>query len=124
MHLSTTLLLVLVLSYLLYLQMDSGDASDRGVLIRTGLIYALVSVSYAPLILYTPKPGEQTIRIDENTMKDVPCCKLGDCLKWTKRAKSPAMRHLCAAIYTLGCGLQGVSMYAIFEASQERLGSE
>ena len=30
MHLSTTLLLLFVLSYLLYLQMDSGDASDRG----------------------------------------------------------------------------------------------
>ena len=94
---------------------------------RTGLIYALITVSYAPLILYTPKPGEQQVHIDKDTGSWITKklgCGPSFVLKVTKFVKKPEVRHVCAFVYTLGCLMQGIAMYSIYTAMLTRLGSE
>ena len=121
--------MLFILIYLLALEWEANPKtkSDRDMLVRTGLIYALITVSYAPLILYTPKPGEQQVHIDENTGTKCcgrKCCGKGVVLKVTKFVKKSAVRHVCAFIYTLGCLLQTIAMYSIYTAMLTRLGSE
>ena len=132
LHLLTTGTIAMILLYLFILSSASHSqesrnqknsvVNDRAMLINVGLIYALMTVSYSPLILYTPKPRIQTIHINEKTLKR--CCGQGRCLKYTKKIKTPCVRHFCAVIYLLGIALQSVSIYAIYNALREHLATD
>ena len=133
-HLLTTCMLLCVLSYLLALSMDVAAASanetsfsqshslDRRIFTNVGLIYAMMTVSYSPIILYTPKPQEQTLHISETT--GAKYLGRGTCEKITKAIKSKRVRDCCAVVYFLGILLQGCSIYALYNALREFLATD
>ena len=83
-HLLSTMLILFVLLYLLVLSMNvntteeeafaatmgtsASSSHDRRKLTEFGLIYAIITVTYSPLIMYTPKPQVQTIHIGKGTL--------------------------------------------------------
>ena len=52
---------------------SSSDTTQRGVLVRSGLFYALLTMSYTPLIIYIPKPGNRSTRAMEADFSGF-CC--------------------------------------------------
>ena len=129
-HLLTTGTVLVVISYLYGLSLLETNSNnnliqhnnDRRTLINIGLIYALMTVSYSPLILYTPKPHVQTIHVDRKTMSTI--FGMGTCEKIISCLKSKKIRNLCAIIYCLGVVLQIISVYAVYNALREFLGAD
>ena len=121
-HLLTTAMMTVILAYLLALVVASEDTSDRGLLMRAGLIYALISVTFSPLILYTPKPKEQTVHVDKKTLKK--WCGEGTLLQCTKWCKKKKVRDVCALIYVLGCALQALAISSIYQTLRQHAAAD
>jgi hypothetical protein len=136
-HLTTTVTIFAIVSYLLFLSVSSTAAADelpnetnetnetnnnQRLLMRLGLIYALITISYSPLLLYTPKPRVQTVHIHHKTLAKY--IGAGTCERWTKLLKNKRVRDVCALVMLAGMILQLLSIFAVYNGLLEFLGAD